>query len=91
MKKLAVYMQTTSGGFKNQLMKAFAEGVRTDLDGWEVVEHNGLDLVNSTHALCFNYQRLKEDKLRPGLKLRCDVWDKHKKDGSIWFMIVIYL
>jgi len=85
MKKLAVYMQTTSGGFKNQLMKAFAEGVRTDLDGWEVIEHNGLDLVNSTHALCFNYQRLKEDRLRPGLKLRCDVWDKHKKDGSIWF------
>ena len=78
-------MQTTSGGFKNQLMKALAEGVRTDLDGWEVIEHNGLDLVNSTHALCFNYQRLKEDRLRPGLKLRCDVWDKHKKDGSIWF------
>jgi hypothetical protein len=53
-------MQTTSGGFKYELMKAFAEGVRTDLDGWEVVEHNGYrfsELV--THALCFNYQRCK--------------------------------
>jgi len=84
MKKLVVYLKTTSGGYKGQLMKAFAEGVKADSEGWNVELHSGLDLLNSTHALCFNYQRL-ENNLRPNLKLRCDIWNKHKTDGSIWF------
>ena len=87
--KLAIYYNTTvKYGFKMELMQAFAKPIE---DSGVRVRHfrgpEGFDVDKDyTHALIFNYQRFVagQEPLKDRLRLRVDVWNHHKDNGTIW-------
>ena len=92
--KLAIYYNTTvKYGFKMELMQAFAKPIE---DSGVRVRHfrgpEGFDVDKDyTHALIFNYQRFVagQEPLKDRLRLRVDVWNHHKDNGTIWMFIIL--
>ena len=89
MKSLAVYYNTTvKYGFKMELMSAFAKPIE---EGGIRVRHfkgpEGFEVADDfSHAIIFNYQRVKQnqEELKARLQLRVNVWNKYKESGNIW-------
>ena len=84
MNTLGIYTKTTTGGFKGDLMVAFENGVKSDIDGWSTKLIDSHKIENTSHAICFNYQ-FKADKEKPRIKLRQELWERFKSTGNIWF------